>query len=140
MADISNVIGQLVACGWPRDYANVLPPCWYAYGSDGSLSEPLEDPDYAPSLEGQEATLVIAPPTVYFLFVKVAPNGELGATTVEVHDGQGPSADGTAGVIPVWLGLDEVLAQARLIYLRWEVQELMRAQADEGQPPQWRAA
>ena len=130
MADISNVIGQLVARGWSRSYVEVNPPCWYAYSSDDSLNGVLEDPDHAPSLEGQEATLVIAPPTVYFLFVKVAPNGELGATTVEVHDGQGPSADGTAGVIPVWLGLDEVLAQARLIYLRWEAQELMGAQAD----------
>jgi hypothetical protein len=131
MADISNVIGQLVARGWPRDYANVLPPCWYTLALNGSLAEPLEDPDYAPTLEGQEAMLVIAPPAVYLLYVEVAPNGELGATTVEVHDGQGLSADGTAGVIPVWLGLDEVLAQARLIYLRWEAQELMGAKAND---------
>ena len=129
MADIATVIGQLVARGWPRSYVEVNPPCWYAYSSDDSWNGVLEDPDHAPSLEGQKAKLVIAPPAVYYLFVDVAPNGALGATSVEVHDGL-TCADGTAGVIWEWLGLDEVLAQARLLYLRWEVDELMQAMAD----------
>jgi hypothetical protein len=130
MAELSTVISELISKGWPRDYADVVLPCWYTFAKNSPLDEPLEDPDYAPDLEGREAFLAIAPPTAYYLFVEVAPDGELGSTSVDVHDGQGPCADGTAGVIPVWLGLDEVLAQARLLYLNWEVQALMEAQAN----------
>jgi hypothetical protein len=127
MADLSSVIASLVGMGWPRDYADVNPPCWYTYAKDSPLHEPLEDPDYAPDVTDMESTLVIAPPAVYFLFVDVAPTGVLGATHIEVHDGQGPMVDGSAGIIPVWLGLNEVLAEARLLYLQWEVQQLREA-------------
>jgi hypothetical protein len=58
-------------------------------------------PDYAPDLEGPEAFLVISPPAAYFLHVEVSASGELGSTTIEVHDDWGPMGDGTAGVIPV---------------------------------------
>jgi len=127
MSELSTVINQLVAKGWPRDYANVSPPCWYCYTKGSALSEPLEDPDYAPSLEGKESVLVIAPPAAYFLYVDMSPSGELGSTKVEVHDGQGPWGDGTAGTIPVWPGLDAALAEARLLYLQWEVQAMREA-------------
>lgn len=123
MANLSSVIASLVGMGWPRDYAEVNPPCWYVYAKDG-LHDSLEDPDYAPTVIGLASTLVIAPPAAYFLFVDVAPTGELGTTQIEVYDSQGPMVDGEAGVIPVWLGLNEVLAEARLLYLQWEVQQL----------------
>ena len=128
MADhISRAIAALTSRGWPRDYLRAKEPCWYCYAKGSVLDERLEDPDYAPSLEGRESRLVIAPPTVYSLYVDVSPTGELGNTRVEVHDGQGPMEDGTAGEIPAWPGLEEVLAQARLIYLQWEVQQLREA-------------
>ncbi len=127
MTELSTVISSLISKGWPRDYADVVLPCWYTFAKNSPLDEPLEDPDYAPDLEGREAFLAIAPPTAYYLFVKVTPDGELGSTDVEVHDGQGPSADGTAGSIPVWPGLEAALAEARVVYLQWEAQELREA-------------
>ena len=128
MADhISSAVAALTAKGWPRDYSRAKEPCWYAFANGGLLDDPLEDPDYAPFLEGRQSTLVIAPPTAYSIYVDVSPTGELGSTTIEVHDGQGPMEDGTAGEIPAWPGLEEALAQARLIYLQWEVQQLREA-------------
>ncbi|QVV66781.1 hypothetical protein [Synechococcus sp. LA31] len=124
MSELSNVISELVAKGWPRDYAQVEPPCWFTFAKSSPAAEPLEDPDYAPDLEGRESILVIAPPTAYFLFVEVGPSGELGSTNIEVHDGQVHMGDGTAGEIPVWPGLEAALDQARLIYIQWEVQQL----------------
>ncbi len=44
---------------------------------------------------------MISPPAAYFLHVEVSASGELGSTTIEVHDDWGPMGDGTAGVIPV---------------------------------------
>jgi len=121
MAELSNVISSLVAKGWPRDYAQVEPPCWYLLSEDWSR---LDDPDFAPDVAGRPATLVIAPPAAYFLYIDVLPDGSLGSTTIEVHDGQGPMGDGTAGLIPAWPGLEAALVQARLIYLQWEEQQL----------------
>ena len=126
--DIANATRALVARGWPRDYADVHAPCWYIL-SHGPLEETLEDPNYAPDISWSNAQLVIARDR-YLLYTNVAPSGELGETTIEVHDGQGPMGDGTAGVIAKWTGLDHVLDQAQELYLQWELQQMRGAQTN----------
>ena len=125
MTELSNLIAQLVAKGWPRDYCNVKAPCWYTFGVSNS-PEPLEDPHYAPDLTGADGYLVIHPePGRYFIHVHVRANGSLGFASVEVHDGQGLSADGFAGCVEAdsTQRLQWLLPRAHRLYLEWELKQ-----------------
>ena len=126
MTELSKLISQLVSKGWPRDYSNVISPCWYTYAIDSVLDEPLEDPDYAPDLTGKDGSLVINPkPGRYSIYIPVRANGRLGHGAVEVHDGQVHHADGFAGCveIPYRPKLQHLLDNAHRLYLEWELKQ-----------------
>jgi hypothetical protein len=117
---LSNITSTLVTRGWSRDYHLGTFPCWYIT-CPNALYGSLEEPEIPP---GEAATLCLQPNRHYYLLIVVNPRGELGATQVEAWEGQGPTEDGLIGEIPAWTDLDDVLAQARLLYLEWELEQI----------------
>ncbi|QNI53603.1 hypothetical protein SynBIOSE41_01082 [Synechococcus sp. BIOS-E4-1] len=128
MTDLSNLIAQLITKGWPRDYSNVIAPCWYVFPCD-RRDEPLEDPNFSPDLTGREGCLVIHPePGRYFIRVEVRPSGSLGYGAVDVHDGQVHCADGFAGCVEKLYRpkLQHLLDNAHRLYLEWELAQFKK--------------
>ena len=117
---LSNITSTLVTRGWSRDYHLGAFPCWYI-GCPNALYGSLEEPVIPP---GEAAKLCLQPNRYCYLMVVVNPRGELGATQVEAWEGKGPTEGGLIGEIPAWTDLDDVLAQARLLYLEWELEQI----------------
>ena len=114
--DLSIVVDQMVALGWPCNPHSPTPPCWYTI--QRTPGTPIEQWSYeTPLLVDREGVLFIYTAPGVCCTTSVTANGTVGGTVVTDRE-----SIAQCGVIDPWPGLPRLIDQSQTIYRQWAME------------------